>query len=220
MSDALSVKLQQLKTLSLCLCLCLTSRLRSTRVLNRGPSAHPWNLQDCRPRKLAPEQGPPTRACCCILVLFLFVLYPLALDLQSLQERNGFTEGNCSPAYGEEVGEGESLIMGGTGSKGQKMFVSVLQRLLAGRGLKVKESTAVEFYQFLMKVSPWFPEEGGLNLEDWKKVGREMRRYTVKHGEETIPKQAYPIWLQMREILTEQSDLVLLSAEAQIREGC
>lgn len=47
-----------------------------------------------------------------------------------------------------------------------------------------------------------------------------MRRYTVKHGEETIPKQEYPIWLQMREILTEQSDLVLLSAEAQIREGC
>lgn len=105
--------------------------------------------------------------------------------------------------------------MGGTGSKGQKMFVSVLQRLLAERGFKVKESTTVEFYQFLMKVSPWFPEEGGLNLKDWKKVGREMRRYTVKHGEETISKQAYPIWLQMREILTEQSDLVLLSAEAQ-----
>lgn len=42
-----------------------------------------------------------------------------------------------------------------------------------------------------------------------------MRRYTVKHGEETIPKQEYPIWLQMREILAEQSDLILLSAEAQ-----
>lgn len=99
-------------------------------------------------------------------MLFLFFLCPLALELESLQERNGLTEGNYSPAYGEEVGEGESLIMGGTGSKGQKMFVSVLQRLLAERGLKVKESTAVEFYQFLMKVSPWFPEKGDFNLED------------------------------------------------------
>lgn len=59
MSDALSVKLQQLTTLSLCLCLCSPSRLRSTRVLNRGPPADPWNLQDCRPRQLAPEQRPP-----------------------------------------------------------------------------------------------------------------------------------------------------------------
>lgn len=50
------------------------------------------------------------------------------------------------------------------GSKGQKMFVSVLQRLLTERGLKVKESTAIEFYQFLMKVSPWFPEEEGTVL--------------------------------------------------------
>lgn len=104
--------------------------------------------------------------------------------------------------------------MGGSGSKGQKMFVSVLQRLLAERGLKVKESTATEFYQFLMKVSPWFPEDGELKLEDWKRIGREMRRYTTEHGEEEIPRQAYPIWLQMREILTEQSDLVLLTAEA------
>lgn len=104
--------------------------------------------------------------------------------------------------------------MGVSGSKGQKLFVSVLQRLLAERGLHVKESSAAEFYRFLLQVSPWFPEEGGLNLEDWKKVGREMRRYAAEHGSESIPRQAYPIWLQMREILTEQSDLVLLHAEA------
>lgn len=104
--------------------------------------------------------------------------------------------------------------MGVSGSKGQKLFVSVLQRLLSERGLHVKESSAIEFYQFLIKVSPWFPEEGGLNLQDWKRVGREMKRYAAEHGTDSIPKQAYPIWLQLREILTEQSDLVLLSAEA------
>lgn len=149
--------------------------------------------------------------CVCILV---FVLYCLFLIWLQYQERNGLTEGSCSPAYREEVGQGESLAMGVSGSKGQKLFVSVLQRLLAERGLHVKESSAAEFYRFLLQVSPWFPEEGGLNLEDWKKVGREMRRYTAEHGSESIPRQAYPIWLQMREILTEQSDLVLLHAEA------
>lgn len=46
-----------------------------------------------------------------------------------------------------------------------------------------------------------------------------MRRYAVEHGPEIIPKQAYPIWLQLREILTEQSDLVLLTAEAKSVTG-
>ena len=41
-----------------------------------------------------------------------------------------------------------------------------------------------------------------------------MKSYAAEHGTDSIPKQAYPIWLQLREILTEQSDLVLLSAEA------
>lgn len=103
--------------------------------------------------------------------------------------------------------------MGGSESKGQKLFVSVLQHMLAERGLKVKESTAAEFFQFLIKVSPWFPVDGELKLEDWKRVGREMKKYTTEHGENAIPKQAYPIWLQMREILTDQSDLALLTAE-------
>ncbi|QDK64673.1 gag [Black Syrian hamster retrovirus] len=104
--------------------------------------------------------------------------------------------------------------MGNSGSKGQKMFISILKHMLAERGLNVSDAIAKEFYLFLMKVSPWFPEEGSLTLEDWKRVGREMRRYAEKHGEETIPRQAYPVWLQMREILTEKSDLVLLTEEA------
>ena len=77
--------------------------------------------------------------------------------------------------------------MGNSGSKGQKMFISILKHMLAERGLNVSDAIAKEFYLFLMKVSLWFPEEGSLTLEDWKCLGREMRRYAEKHGEETIP---------------------------------
>jgi hypothetical protein len=40
--------------------------------------------------------------------------------------------------------------------------------MLSGRGLKVSH----KFYDFVQKISPWFPEEGSLTLEDWKGVGR------------------------------------------------
>lgn len=99
------------------------------------------------------------------------------------------------------------------------MFISILKHMLGERGLRISDGVAREFYLFLMKVSPWFPEDGSLTLEDWKKVGKEMRRYTAAHGEEAIPKQAYPIWLQMREILTERSDLVLLTEETASMEN-
>lgn len=103
MSDALLVKLQQLTTLSLCLCLCSPSRLRSTRVLNRGPPADPWNLQDCRPRQLAPEQGPPDTcmllSSCAFPICLIFSCFRTAIatgaerthrrELQSRLQRRG-----------------------------------------------------------------------------------------------------------------------------------
>ena len=180
----------------------------------RVPPQTPVTLRSADCGSWRPNRDPRSSDPCLYFYYLVFVLYCLFLVWLSSQERNGLTTGSCSPAYGEEVGYGEPLEMGVSGSKGQKLFVSVLQRLLSERGLHVKESSAIEFYQFLIKVSPWFPEEGGLNSQDWKRVGREMKRYAAEHGTDSIPKQAYPIWLQLREILTEQSDLVLLSAEA------
>lgn len=85
--------------------------------------------------------------------------------------------------------------------------------MLAERGLKVSDDTASEFYDFLMKVSPWFPEDGSLTLPDWKRVGKEMKKYTLVYGEGSIPRQAYPLWLQIRDILTNKTDLEFLVEE-------
>ena len=45
-----------------------------------------------------------------------------------------------------------------------------------------------------------------LTLSDWKQVGKEMRNHVQEHGEGELPKHAYPLWLQMREILVNDSD--------------
>ena len=86
------------------------------------------------------------------------------------------------------------------------MFFSVFKHMMASRGFKVSESTTREFFDFVKKVSPWFPEEGSLSLSDWKKIGKDMRKYIQEHGEGELPPQAYPLWLQMRELLSDATD--------------
>ena len=58
--------------------------------------------------------------------------------------------------------------MGQSELKGKRLFLSVFKHMLSGRGLKVSD----KFYDFVQKISPWFPEEGSLTLEDWKQAGR------------------------------------------------
>ena len=62
--------------------------------------------------------------------------------------------------------------MGQSESNGKRLFLSVFKHMLSGRGLKVSDKSLQEFYDFVQKISPWFPEEGSLTLEDWKQAGR------------------------------------------------
>ena len=96
--------------------------------------------------------------------------------------------------------------MGYNESKQERMFLSLFKHMMAGRGLQVSEKVLKDFLDFVKKVSPWFLEEGTLNLSDWKQVDKEMRKHVQEHGEEELPKHAYPLWLQMRGILANDSD--------------
>lgn len=104
--------------------------------------------------------------------------------------------------------------MGLSGSKGRRTFVSVLRHMLLERGLKVSEVIAGGFYDFIVKVAPWFPEDGSLTLEDWKRLGKDMRRYLSSHKDETPPPQTFPLWVQVRDILLEKTDLEFFMEEA------
>jgi hypothetical protein len=63
----------------------------------------------------------------------------------------------------------------------------------------------------VQKISPWFPEEGSLTLEDWKRVGKDMRKF---HEENPSRDYALIFWQQMRDLLTEKTDLEFLAEEA------
>ncbi|XP_033614635.1 endogenous retrovirus group K member 8 Gag polyprotein-like [Fukomys damarensis] len=104
--------------------------------------------------------------------------------------------------------------MGLSESKGRCTFVSVLRHMLRERGLKVSKAITGRFYDCIVNVAPWFPEDGGLTLEDWKRLGRYMRKYLSSHKEETPPPQTFPLWAKIRDILLEKSDLEFLIEEA------
>lgn len=99
------------------------------------------------------------------------------------------------------------------------MFLQMMKWMLAARGFKVSEHLLWEFLTFLKQVSPWFLEEGSMTIDDWNQVGKDMRRYVQKHGENTMPAQSYPLWLQIREILTETSDFQGLIQETASDSG-
>lgn len=95
------------------------------------------------------------------------------------------------------------------------MFLSVLKHMLAERGLRVSEKTAAEFYEYMMKAAQWFPQEGTLSLSDWKRLGKDLKWYATTHENEPVPRQMFPIWLQIRDALTDKTDLELLAEEVQ-----
>lgn len=93
--------------------------------------------------------------------------------------------------------------MGHTLTKNESMLVTMLHRMLLNSGLHTSKKDLEHFAMFIQKISPWFLNEGSLTLGEWKKLGREMRKYVQENGEKTLPPQAFPLWLHIREILTE-----------------
>jgi hypothetical protein len=100
--------------------------------------------------------------------------------------------------------------MGQLKLKGKRLFLSVFKHILPGRSLKVSD----KFYKFVQKISPWFPEEGSLTLEDWKRVGKDMRKFHEENPSRDTPNNALIFWQQMRDLLTEKTDLEFLAEEA------
>lgn len=87
------------------------------------------------------------------------------------------------------------------------MLITMLQKMLTKSGFLVSSKTLGQFLMFIKDVSPWFMEEGTMTLDEWKRVGKEMRQYVQKNRKKTLPPQAYSLWLQLREILSEETPL-------------
>ncbi|XP_055980114.1 endogenous retrovirus group K member 7 Gag polyprotein-like [Sorex fumeus] len=98
-------------------------------------------------------------------------------------------------------------------SKEDKLFAAVIRRMLSEKGLKVTSSALSEFLNLVKKLCPWFPEDSSLTLTEWRKVGKALHKYGKEEGEDKLPLCTYALWLQIKELLAQTSDLEGLEEE-------
>ena len=51
-------------------------------------------------------------------------------------------------------------------------------------------------------------------MEDWKRVDKVMRKFHEENSSREVPSNAFTLWQQMRDLLTEKTDLEFLAEEA------
>lgn len=89
------------------------------------------------------------------------------------------------------MGQGSSRVL----------FIHMLQNMLQARGAKVGHQQLDRFLDLIEKVCPWFPEEGTVNLETWKKVGERLQSYYGDQGPSKVPVDTFGLWTLIRDSL-------------------
>ncbi|KAB0377584.1 hypothetical protein FD755_012028 [Muntiacus reevesi] len=83
----------------------------------------------------------------------------------------------------------------------RQLFVHMLQIMLKDRGIQVTKSKLQTFLSFVEEVCPWFPEEGTMSLEIWKKIGKQIQTYYTLHGPNNVPVETFSLWSLIRDCL-------------------
>lgn len=91
-------------------------------------------------------------------------------------------------------------------SSSSELFVQVLQTSLQLRGVKIDKAQISRFIDFVRQVCPWFPAEGTINIETWKKVGERIQNHFQAHGPEKTPIDAFGLWTLIRDCLVKDSE--------------
>nr|ANG58669.1 gag protein [Enzootic nasal tumour virus of goats] len=94
--------------------------------------------------------------------------------------------------------------MGQTHSR--QLFVHMLSVMLKHRGITVSKPKLINFLSFIEEVCPWFPREGTVNLETWKKVGEQIRTHYTLHGPEKVPVETLSFWTLIHDCLDFDND--------------
>lgn len=103
--------------------------------------------------------------------------------------------------------------MGHKESKERGLFIDIAKHILHKRGISVSSMQLRHFFHFIHECCPWFPEEGTLNLETWKKLGKEMKVYYDHHGPEKIPVDAFALWNVFKDALDPTHEAVCLARQ-------
>ena len=83
----------------------------------------------------------------------------------------------------------------------RQLFVHMLKTMLKCRKIHVNKLQLEKFLLFIEEVCPWFPEEGTVSLETWKKVGKQLQTYYSLHGPNRVPVDTFSLWTLIRDCL-------------------
>lgn len=90
--------------------------------------------------------------------------------------------------------------------------------MLKDKESKVSKKSLNDFYDFIFKVSPWITKEGTLSLQNLKGVKKKIKRYCKKYGPGKIPTPEFSIWVQIKDLLTDKSEIEFLAEEAPLEQ--
>ena len=88
----------------------------------------------------------------------------------------------------------------------RQLFVHMLKTMLKDRGIYVNKLQLKKFLLFIKEVCPWFPEEGTVSLEIWKKVRKQLQTYYSLHGPNRVPVDAVSLWTLIRDCLDPEHE--------------
>ncbi|XP_052516180.1 endogenous retrovirus group K member 113 Gag polyprotein-like, partial [Budorcas taxicolor] len=94
--------------------------------------------------------------------------------------------------------------MGQTHSR--QLFAHMLSVMLKHRGITISKPKLINFLSFIEEVCPWFPREGTVSLETWKKVGEQIRTHYTLHGPEKVPVETLSFRTLIRDCLDFDND--------------
>lgn len=103
--------------------------------------------------------------------------------------------------------------MGQVGSK--QLLVQMLKTMLRARGMRASDKQLHSFLAFVEKVCPWFPVEGTVNLETWRRVGAQLQAYYTAHGPTKVPVETFGLWGLVRDCLDPGHETTKMSEQVQ-----
>ena len=88
----------------------------------------------------------------------------------------------------------------------RQLFVHMLKTMLKDRGIHVNKLQLEKFLLFIQEVCPWFPEEGTVSLETWKKARKQLQTYYSLQGPNRVPVDAFSLWTLIRDCLDPEHE--------------
>ncbi|XP_058159242.1 endogenous retrovirus group K member 8 Gag polyprotein-like [Dasypus novemcinctus] len=101
------------------------------------------------------------------------------------------------------------------------LYLNQIKKALKARGIVVKKKGLSEFFKFIIKTCPWFPDEGTIDERCWRRVSDCLNDYYKTFGPSRIPVTAFsycqlihdiipasPCFPDITEIITEGENIL------------